>query len=124
MMHFLWVCTKAGIMCGLTYYLAIVIPTQCEYFISEYEDDIVLLFQDRLSQKELELELCYDITGEDILILLGVYHQCSYNVVINFKINIFHEFEEADNNITLHVLCAIDDHECIGPGYDFQSCTV
>ena len=40
--------------------------TQCEYFISEYEDDIVLLFQDGLSQKELELELCYDITGDGL----------------------------------------------------------
>ncbi len=36
---------------------------QCDYVISEYEDDIVMLFQDGLSQKELERELCFDITG-------------------------------------------------------------
>lgn len=40
--------------------------TQCEYFISEYEDEIILLFQDGLSQKKLEAELCHDITGEGV----------------------------------------------------------
>ena len=38
---------------------------QCDYFVSEHEEDIVQLMQEKeLSQEDLELELCTDITGE------------------------------------------------------------
>ncbi len=48
---------------GLFFYSLCDCILQCDYVISEYEDDIVMLFQDGLSQKELERELCFDITG-------------------------------------------------------------
>ena len=37
--------------------------TQCSYFISEYEDDLVDMFQDEIPQQEMVQELCYEITG-------------------------------------------------------------
>ena len=37
---------------------------QCTYFISDYEDDLIMLFQEGLSQQEIEQELCHDITGK------------------------------------------------------------
>ena len=36
---------------------------QCSYFISEYEDDLVDMFQDDIPQEEMVQELCYEITG-------------------------------------------------------------
>lgn len=34
----------------------------CNYLVSEYEDDIIGLFLDELSQQEIERELCNDVT--------------------------------------------------------------
>ncbi len=37
---------------------------QCDYFVSEHEEDIVQLMQEKdFSQEELITELCEDITG-------------------------------------------------------------
>ena len=44
------------------------IAMQCTYFISDYEDDLIMLFQEGLSQQEIEQELCHDITGKKYLI--------------------------------------------------------
>ena len=37
---------------------------QCSYFISDFEDDLIMLFQEGLTQAEIEKELCHDITGK------------------------------------------------------------
>ena len=38
---------------------------QCDYFVSEHDEDIVQLLQEDLTQEELEYELCTDIAGEN-----------------------------------------------------------
>ena len=38
---------------------------QCDYFVSEHEEDLVVYLQDgSLSQKDLEDDLCVEITGQ------------------------------------------------------------
>ena len=39
------------------------LPLQCHYVVEEHESDIIDLYGDGHSQKEIENELCYDITG-------------------------------------------------------------
>ena len=36
---------------------------QCHYVVGEHEEDIVDLYGDGLNQREIESELCYEITG-------------------------------------------------------------
>ena len=48
-----------------------IIPMQCQYFISDFEDDLIMLFQEGLSQQEIEQELCHDITGKKYLIMMS-----------------------------------------------------
>ena len=41
---------------------------QCDYFVSEHEEDLVDVLQDDdLSQEEMEEELCTEITGQGVL---------------------------------------------------------
>ena len=49
---------------------------QCQYFISDFEDDLIMLFQEGLSQQEIEQELCHDITGKKYPIMMSsIYHK-------------------------------------------------
>ena len=41
---------------------------QCDYFVSEHEEDLIETLQgDRLTQEDMEEELCIDVTGTSCL---------------------------------------------------------
>ncbi len=43
--------------------------SQCHYFVSEYEDDLIDLFTEKAAN--IEREICYDITGMCTAVIIG-----------------------------------------------------